>query len=203
MLTVPIVPPTPVRAPEPVVLGRAKRIEHETEYARPGKTARLTLEYYNRHAEGSWKGTSARISRRYCDTLRVSRVPGYSIFGCGPGRDLKVFAELGHTAMGLEGAARFAVMARARSGCELWQQDFLKLVLSDSHFDGVFANAALFHVPSQELPRVLPELNSSLKPGGVLFGSNPRSHNNEGRTADPTACTTSGPNPAAWNPVAC
>jgi hypothetical protein len=25
-------------------------------------------------------------------------------FGCGPGRDLKVFAELGHIAIGLEGA---------------------------------------------------------------------------------------------------
>jgi hypothetical protein len=44
----------------------------------------------------------------------------------------------------------------------------------------VFANAALFHVPSQELPRVLLELKASLKPGGVLFSSNPRGHN-EGR----------------------
>lgn len=25
-------------------------------------------------------------------------------FGCGPGRDLKVFTDLGHTAIGLEGA---------------------------------------------------------------------------------------------------
>jgi SAM-dependent methyltransferase len=48
------------------------------------------------------------------------------------------------------------------------------------HFDGVFANAALFHVPSQELPRVLLELKASLKSGGVLFSSNPRGHNEEG-----------------------
>ena len=66
------------------------------------------------------------------------------------------------------------------SGCEVWQQDFLKLDLPDKHFDGVFANAALFHVPSQELPRVLLELKASLKPGGVLFSSNPRGHNEEG-----------------------
>src|SRR5439155_940529 len=72
------------------------------------------------------------------------------------------------------------VLARAHSGCEVWQQDFLKLDLPDNHFDGVFANAALFHVPSQELPRVLPELYASLKPGGVLFSSNPRGHNEEG-----------------------
>jgi ubiquinone/menaquinone biosynthesis C-methylase UbiE len=67
----------------------------------------------------------------------------------------------------LEGAVHLAVMARAHSGCEVWQQDFLKLDLPDNHFDGVFANAALFHVPSQELPRVLLELRASLKPGGL------------------------------------
>jgi hypothetical protein len=44
----------------------------------------------------------------------------------------------------------------------------------------VFANAVLFHVPSQELPRVLRELHASLKPGGVLFSSNPHGHNEEG-----------------------
>src|SRR6185295_9898193 len=88
-------------------------------------------------------------------------------FGCGPGRDLKAFADLGHIAIGLEGAARFAAMARAYSGCEVWQQDFLRLDLPDRHFDGVFANAALFHVPSQELHRVLRELYATLKPDGV------------------------------------
>jgi hypothetical protein len=34
-------------------------------------------------------------------------------FGCGPGRDLKTFAELGHIAIGLEGAEQLAVLARA------------------------------------------------------------------------------------------
>jgi SAM-dependent methyltransferase len=91
-----------------------------------------------------------------------------------------VFSELGHVAAGLEGAKHLAVMARTYSGCEVWQQDFLKLDLPDNHFDGVYANASLFHVPSQELPRVLLELHASLKPGGVLFSSNPRGHNEEG-----------------------
>jgi SAM-dependent methyltransferase len=80
----------------------------------------------------------------------------------------------------LDGASRFAAMARIHSGCEVWQQDFLKVELPDNRFDGVFANAALFHVPSQELPRVLLELRATLKPGGVLFSSNPRGHNEEG-----------------------
>jgi len=71
-------------------------------------------------------------------------------------------------------------MARAYSGCEVLQQDFLKLKLPAGRFDGVFANAALFHVPGQELPRVLRELHATLKPRGVLFSSNPRGNNEEG-----------------------
>jgi SAM-dependent methyltransferase len=62
----------------------------------------------------------------------------------------------------------------------VWHQDFLRLDLPPSHFDAVFANAALFHVPSQELPRVLSELHATLKPGGVLFSSNPHGADEEG-----------------------
>ena len=71
-------------------------------------------------------------------------------------------------------------MARDATGCDVWQQDFLHLDLPAAHFDGIFANAALFHVPSQALPRVLRQLHATLKLGGVLFSSNPRGTNQEG-----------------------
>ncbi|WP_429571292.1 class I SAM-dependent methyltransferase [Paraburkholderia sp. UCT70] len=101
-------------------------------------------------------------------------------FDCGPGRDLKAFTTLGHCAVGLDGAERFVAMARDATGCDVWQQDFLHLDLPAAHFDGIFANAALFHVPSQALPRGLRQLHATLKPGGVLFSSNPRGTNQEG-----------------------
>jgi SAM-dependent methyltransferase len=148
------------------------------------KIADLTLEHYNQGAEEFWEGTRGHnVSQNIGALLQcIEGEPPFAILdlGCGPGRDLKVFAELGHLAIGLEGAARFAEMARAYSGCVVWQQDFLKLDLPANHFDGVFANAALFHVPSQELPRVLLELHATLKPRGVVFTSNPRGHNEEG-----------------------
>ena len=122
------------------------------------KITDLTLEYYNRHAEDFWEGTRNHdVSQNIAALLQhIESEWPFTIldFGCGPGRDLKVFAELGHIAIGLEGAAHFATMARAYSGCEVWQRDFLKLDLPENYFDGVFANASLFHVPSQELPRV-------------------------------------------------
>jgi SAM-dependent methyltransferase len=148
------------------------------------KIAGLTLEHYNRRAEEFWQGTRDHdVSQNITALLRfIETEPPCTILdlGCGPGRDLKVFAELGHVAIGLEGAARFAAMARAHSGCEVWHQDFLKLDLPNGKFDGVFANASPFHVPTRELPRVLQELHACLKPGGVLFSSNPHGRDEEG-----------------------
>src|SRR4029077_1257321 len=62
----------------------------------------------------------------------------------------------------------------------VWQQDFLALDLPAARFDGVFANASLFHVPPQELPRVLGELRATLKSRGVLFSSNPHGDDVDG-----------------------
>lgn len=115
--------------------------------------------------------------------------PPYRILdlGCGPGRDLVTFAALGHEVVGLDGCAAFVAMAR-KTGCEVWQQDILRMDLPDAHFDGVFANATLFHVPSLELPRVMRELHAALRPGGVLLSSNPRGQNEEGWVDDRYAC---------------
>lgn len=143
-----------------------------------------TLGNYNQTAESFREGTRDHdVSQNIDALLRHLQVPAPAQildFGCGPGRDLRTFTHLGHIATGLDGSERFAEMARADSGCEVWQQNFLELDLPAERFDGVFANAVLFHIPSQELPRVLSQLHATLKPGGVLFSSNPRGNNQEG-----------------------
>lgn len=143
-----------------------------------------TLAHYNDGAEHFWEGTRDHdVRQNIAELLRyIEGISPYTLldFGCGPGRDLKVFTELGHIAVGLEGAMRFVEMARTYSGCDVWHQDFLKLDLPPGYFDGIFANASLFHVPGCELPRVLKELGITLKPRGVLFSSNPRGNNEEG-----------------------
>jgi SAM-dependent methyltransferase len=150
----------------------------------PKRIADLTLLHYNQRAEDFWEGTrDHNVSQNVAALLEHTLgEPPFTIldFGCGPGRDLKTFAGLGHIAIGLEGATRFAAMARGYSGCEVWEQDFLRLDLPAGRFDGVFANAALFHVPSRELRRVLRDLHAAMKPGGVLFSSNPHGSNEEG-----------------------
>ena len=146
--------------------------------------ARRTLAHYERHARQFFAGTIDHdVSQNVAALLGAIEAPGpFTLLdlGCGPGRDLKTFSALGHRAIGLDGSNEFATMARAWSGCEVWRQDFLHLDLPPAMFDGVFANASLFHVPSLALPGVLAALHATLKPGGVLFSSNPRGHNEEG-----------------------
>ena len=148
------------------------------------EVSRRTLAHYDQRAEDFWQGTKDHDVRQNMDALlrHIEAAPPFTIldFGCGPGRDLKAFKALGHVAVGLEGSTRFAAMAREYSGCEVLEQDFLALDLPAARFHGVFANASLFHVPGGELPRVLGKLHATLKPGGVLFSSNPRGANEEG-----------------------
>ena len=145
---------------------------------------RKTLQHYDENASSFYEGTKHHDVLQNINALliEISGLPPYYIldFGCGPGRDLIQFKALGHEPVGLDGSPAFVAMARQSSGCEVLLQDFLTLDLPSSHFDGVFANASLFHVPKQELPRVLQALWEALKPNGVLFASNPRGNNQEG-----------------------
>lgn len=154
----------------------------------PARISAVTLQHYNANAEQFREGTRDHdVSQNVTALLRhIQGTAPFTIldFGCGPGRDLKTFTALGHTAIGLDGAAQFVDMARRESGCTVWHQDFLQLDLPATTFDGIFANAVLFHIPGNALPRVLKQLHATLRPGGVLFCSNPRGHNEEGWSGD-------------------
>ena len=160
-----------------------------------------TLAHYTARAEGFREGTRDHdVSQNITALLRaLNAAPSEDTeggaacnnvnarlildFGCGPGRDLQTFSRLGHRAIGLDGTLAFVEMARQDSGCEVWHQDFMQLNLPDAYFDGIYANASLFHVPGQALPQVLRQLHATLKPGGALFCSNPRGNNQEGWNA--------------------
>lgn len=147
-----------------------------------------TLAHYDGQALSYWHGTRDHDVSQNIDALlrHIVASPPFELLdlGCGPGRDLKTFRALGHQVTGLEGSPKLAELARTNSDCTVLEQNFLTLDLPQSRYDGVFANAVLFHVPSQVLPRVLGDLHAALKPGGVLFCSNPRGQGQEGWSGD-------------------
>ena len=142
--------------------------------------AARTIASYDERAEWFWEGTKDHdVTQNYeafLNAMSGGRALDILDFGCGPGRDLRYFKELGHNPVGVDGSLAFCRMARSHAGCVVHHQSFLELDLPPGAFDGVFANAALFHVPSSDFTRVLRQLNAVLRAGGILFSSNPRGH---------------------------
>ena len=146
-----------------------------------------TIGHYDERAHDFWEGTRDHdVSQNIHALLSALGEAGpYDILdplraGARPARLLLVAG----TARWDSTGRRFCEMARARSGCTVWHQDFLALDLPPARFDGVFANASLFHVPGQCLPAVLAQLFATLRPGGVLFSSVPRGPGVEGFNGD-------------------
>jgi SAM-dependent methyltransferase len=158
----------------------------------PCNAEESTLAYYSRSAvefrEGTWDHDVTQNYKALIDSLKGDGPHTVLDLGCGPGRDLAYFKSQGLEAVGLDGSSEFVEMSRAETGCEVLHQNFIGLNLPENRFDGIFANASLFHVPSQELPSILYELYSTLKPGGVLFSSNPRGDNQEGFQSERYCC---------------
>lgn len=142
-----------------------------------------TLDHYERNALSFWEGTRdhdvSQNVEAFIAALPAKKPLNILDFGCGPGRDLMTFKLMGHNPIGLDGSKSFCKMAKKYSGCKTLNQQFLYLDLKAHQFDGIFANASLFHIPSQELVGVLKVLQHSLRPNGILFSSNPRG-NQEG-----------------------
>ena len=147
-----------------------------------------TIRHYHDNAQRYWVGTRDHdVSQNRGALLRhIQSESPFRILdlGCGPGRDLRAFRDMGHDPVGLDAAAQICEMARQWSGCEVWQQDFRNLSLPERAFDGVFSNASLFHVPTREIQGVLGAIRRTLKAGGVLLTSNPRGQNQEAWQVD-------------------
>jgi SAM-dependent methyltransferase len=135
--------------------------------------AKSTIQYYEENAEQFWQGTRDHdVTQNYdafLDALAGKGPHKILDFGCGPGRDIAAFKNLGHNPVGLDGTLNFVNMAEKYTGCEVLHQDFTSLDLDAGVFDGVFANASLFHVPKNIINEVLDAIFVSIIDGGVLF----------------------------------
>ena len=146
------------------------------------KTMQDTIDHYASCPQDFWEGTRDHdVSQNIEALLRHISNPRPTIldFGCGPGRDLMELNSRGCTSVGLDGCLEFCHMARAFSGSTVWHQNFVALNLPPNKFDGVFANASLFHIHRSHLLHVLKTFHQSLQTDGVVFCSNPRGPNIE------------------------
>ncbi len=108
-------------------------------------------------------------ARRFIATIR----PGERILdlGCGPGRDLGWFIHNGINAIGADLSHGMLMEARKVTGARLCQMEMRRLAFASQIFAGVWCNAALLHLPRNEVPKALANIHRVLAPGGHFFMS--------------------------------
>ncbi|MFM2041501.1 MAG: hypothetical protein RLY86_77 [Pseudomonadota bacterium] len=145
-----------------------------------------SLPHYDAHAAEYANALASHDVGEARERLLALLPPAAAILdlGCGPGRDLIAFRQAGHEAIGLEGSPALAEIARAASGAEVWTGDLRHTALPPVRFDGVWAQAVLFHVPTAALGNLLTALAGTLRPGGILYACDPTGGNEEGWVGD-------------------
>ncbi len=110
----------------------------------------------------------------YVDSLGVSCRRGVALdFGCGVGRLSQALAEHFHTVHGVDISPAMIAKARElnRHGerCQYHLNDRDDLTLfADDHFDFIYSNITLQHMPPRYAAAYIREFMRVLKPGGVL-----------------------------------
>jgi len=148
------------------------------------------IKWYNTHAAQYIKDTlTVDMEGHYAFLL--GKIPEKSKImdaGCGAGRDLKIFADKGYDAEGLDASEALAKHARDYSGRPVYIMKFQDMDTQfpkDKFYDGIWACASLLHVPKKEFSHALDNLANILKPGGYLVASlkegNSEEHDQNGR----------------------
>ena len=131
-----------------------------------------TLNYYAENAADFAENTVnvdfSVTQERFLTRLR----PGASIldFGCGSGRDTKVFLDWGYRVTAIDGSPELCRIASAYTGIPVRQMLFDDLNDVET-YDGIWACASILHVPSAELPDIFRRMISALKPRGIIYTS--------------------------------
>ena len=130
-----------------------------------------TLAFYDREAGAYAARRLPKASPRL--TAFLAALPaGAQVLdlGCGGGQDSQVMLAQGFEVTPLDGSASLARIAEARLGRSVRVQLFEALE-DEACFDGVWANAALLHVPTAGLVQVLARVRRALKPGGSFHAT--------------------------------
>ncbi len=129
-----------------------------------------TLEYYNNNAE-EYVARTRNIDIAEQQDIFLHFLPSPSLIldaGCGSGRDIKAFTDLGHTVTGIDASSSLIKLA-----AEYSNQKCLLLPFQDikwNHvFDGIWACASLLHIKKTEIKNVILKLRNALKSNGVMY----------------------------------
>ncbi len=131
-----------------------------------------TLSYYDEKAKEFCENTvNADVSPQRDRFLGYLKEGACILdFGCGSGRDTKVFLDLGYQVEAMDGSVELCKTASKYTGIDVKNMLFQDLDAVEK-YDGIWACSSILHVSKEELKSVLKKMMTALKDGGVIYTS--------------------------------
>lgn len=131
-----------------------------------------TLDYYKNNAAIYVQSTLGCMMDAAINEFVKSVEKGGLIldFGCGSGRDSKVFMQKGYEVDPVDGTEEICAIASEYLGKSVRHMYFEDLCDKDL-YDGVWASASILHLPYERLKFVLARIYKALKSGGAFYVS--------------------------------
>lgn len=142
-----------------------------------------TIRYYNQNADQFFYTTyQVDMTSLYQSFLRY--LPEHASIldlGCGSGRDMLAFKNLGYQVEAIDYSEELVAKARQLTGLAVQLGSFHELSAQEK-YDGIWACASLLHCERDRLAEVLQKMLCALKPNGVCYMS--FKHGNQDREKD-------------------
>lgn len=129
-----------------------------------------TIGFYNQNAQSYFQRT---ISIDMADSYQrfIKHLPrGARVLdgGCGSGRDAKHFLTQGYTVVAMDASKEMVKLSSEYIGQPTLHLSFEEMEF-ENEFDGIWCNASLLHVPSNQIMDVFQKIKMALKPEGIWF----------------------------------
>ena len=131
-----------------------------------------TIDYYNLNAESFIENTQNVDMHLAQDRFLqlLNETASILDFGCGSGRDTKLFLEKGYQVTATDGSAEICRLASEFTGIEVKHLLFQELDEVNS-YDGIWACSSILHLPKKELLSVIRKMCVALKEAGIIYTS--------------------------------
>jgi SAM-dependent methyltransferase len=136
------------------------------------KSEIITINYYNENAEKFYNDTyNVAFSKIQNIFIKYLNSNAYILdFGCGSGRDSKVFMDKGFKVDALDGSIEMCKRAEKILGKKVLCQQFQDLH-DVNKYDGIWACSSILHLEIQKLYDVFIRMRKALIVGGYLYTS--------------------------------
>lgn len=131
-----------------------------------------TINYYNKNANEYYADTINADMQSIRKTFTNKLIPGAEIldFGCGSGRDTKVFLQEGFKVIATDGSARLCKLASSYTGIKVKELLFEELNDVDC-YDGIWTCSSILHLPYKEMKKVVQLMERALHNNGIIYTS--------------------------------